>query len=102
MTKTVVVRYQVRPDAAQENQRLVEAVYAELDERQPDGLRYATFKLADGVSFVHVAIIDSDEDPLGGIAAFQEFQRGVGDRVTVGPDASPAALVGSYRFAGTG
>jgi len=29
-------------------------VYDELHERNPDGLRYATFQLDDGVSFVHL------------------------------------------------
>ena len=51
----VVVRYQCKPDRADENQALVEKVFAELDANAPAGLRYASFRLADGVSFVHVA-----------------------------------------------
>jgi hypothetical protein len=98
MSKTVVVRYKTRPDAAQENLRLVEAVYLSLQERQPQGLRYATFQLSDGVTFVHVAVVDGDVDPLGELPAFAAFQRGVGDRLTEGPEAAAATLVGSYRF----
>ena len=31
----VVVRYKTRPDASDENQKLIEAVFAELNETQP-------------------------------------------------------------------
>ena len=36
--KTTVVRYQTRPERAAENQKLIEAVFADLEEREPDGL----------------------------------------------------------------
>jgi hypothetical protein len=55
-----VVRYRVKPDRAEENQALVEAVFAELAETRPDGLRYGTILLDDGVTFVHVAQIEGD------------------------------------------
>ena len=69
---TVVVRYRPAPDRADENQALVEAVFAELAETQPDGLRYATLRLDDG-TFVHIAEIEGDENPLATTAAFAEF-----------------------------
>lgn len=99
MGSTVVVRYTTRADAAQENQQLVEKVFAELAATEPDGLRYATFRLADGVSFVHVAMIDGDDNPLLQLAAFQEFTREIGDRCVDGPTPSQATVVGSYGFA---
>jgi hypothetical protein len=99
MGSTVVVRYTTRADAAEENQRLVESVFAELAATEPDGLRYATFRLADGVSFVHVAMIEGDGNPLQQLAAFQEFTREIGERCVEGPTPSQATVVGSYRFA---
>lgn len=98
MSKVVVVRYQTTAEAAEENQRLVEQVYAELAASEPAGLRYATFRLADGVSFVHVSILDADENPLPKTAAFQEFQRELPQRLVEGPTPSEATIVGSYRF----
>jgi hypothetical protein len=98
MGSTVVVRYTTRADAAEENQRLVESVFAELAATEPDGLRYATFRLADGVSFVHVAMIEGDGNPLQQLAAFQEFTREIGERCVEGPTPSQATVVGSYRF----
>jgi hypothetical protein len=59
--RQVMVRYKVKPDRAAENKELVRAVYAELARRRPAGLRYATFGLEDGVSFVHLASLDTDE-----------------------------------------
>jgi quinol monooxygenase YgiN len=98
MSRIRIVRYRTRPEAAEENQRLVEKVFAELSADDPGGLRYATFRLADGVSFVHVVVHEGDDDPLGDSAAFAAFQQGIGDRVTGPPEAEVATLVGSYRF----
>ena len=98
MSKAVIVRYQTTAETADENQRLVEQVYAELAASDPGGLRYATFRLADGVSFVHVALVEGDVNPLAGVAAFQEFQANLADRLTQGPDPQDATIVGSYRF----
>jgi hypothetical protein len=53
--KQVIVRYKVEPERAAENEELVRAVYEELHGTRPAGLRYVTFRLDDGVSFVHLA-----------------------------------------------
>ena len=94
---TVVVRYQVKPDRADENQRLVEAVFAELAAKQPDGLRYSTFRLADD-TFVHIATSTGDSNPLNDTAAFAEFVSAIGDRCTPGnePNPQPATRIGAY------
>ena len=55
MSKTVVVRYRTRPDSAEENARLVEGVFTALGEVEPGDFRYTTYRLADSVTFVHVA-----------------------------------------------
>ncbi|MEV6107000.1 hypothetical protein AB0M28_20120 [Streptomyces sp. NPDC051940] len=93
-----IVRYRTREDAADENQRLVEQVLAELNTKDPGGLRYASFRLADGVSFVHVVISEDGSDPLAKSAAFAEFQTGIGDRLVAPPEVAEASLIGSYRI----
>lgn len=94
----VLVRYTTRPDTAEENQRLIEQVFAELHATEPVGLRYATFRLDDGLSFVHVVGLDSDVDPLRRTAAFGKLQTGVGQRVVGRIEPVEATLVGAYRF----
>jgi len=95
MSRTVVVRYRTRPDAADENARLVEGVYAALAELAPADFRYTAYRLADGVTFVHVAQ-HGESNPLPSLPAFGEFQRGLAERCEEQPAPSEATVVGSY------
>ena len=99
MTATVV-RYQTKTDRADENQQLIEAVFADLDRRQPEGFTYKVFRLEDGVSFVHVVIEHddvTDPDSLQDVPAFQAFVENISDRCDVPPLAMGATVVGGYR-----
>ena len=98
--KQVMVRYKVKPNRAQENEELVRAVYDELQRTTPAGLRYATFQLEDGVSFVHVAQTEDGQNPLTEVVAFGEFQKEVGERCEEPPVVAELREVGSYRFFG--
>jgi hypothetical protein len=98
--KATVVRYQAKPERADENQRLIEAVFADLDERESEGFPYKVFRLADGVSFIHVVIEhdDVDEpDSLQEVPAFQAFVADIAQRCDVAPVAMGATVVGGYR-----
>jgi hypothetical protein len=96
-----VVRYRTQPDRADENQALIEKVFGELEATRPAGLRYSVYRLDDGVSFVHVATVDTDDgtNPLTAAPAFSEFVREIADRCEEGPVASGATAVGSYESA---
>ena len=94
------IRYKVRPDRAAENETLVKAVYEQLNRERPGELHYATFKLDDGVSFVHVASQTAESNPLGDIAAFARFQEGIGARCDEPPVVHELSEVGSFRFPG--
>jgi hypothetical protein len=98
--KRIQVRYRTHPDRAAENETLVKAVFQELKARAPKGIRYATLKLADGVTFVHTAEIDTPDgsSPLSDIAAFKAFQKDIKDRCAEPPQASEVTLVGDYRL----
>ena len=100
MDRSVVVRYQTRPEAADENARLVADVYAALAEAAPEGFRYTTYRLADGVSFVHVADYTDEGNPLATLPAFARFQQDIASRVVDGPTPSAATIVGSYGTVG--
>ena len=95
----VMVRYRVKPERVAENEELVRAVYAELASAQPAGLRYATFKLPDGVSFVHVAE-HGDDNPLPKLESFRRFQAEIADRCDEPPAPAQLAEIGSYRMFG--
>jgi hypothetical protein len=98
--RRVMVRYKVKPDRVAENEELVRAVYDELHRSQLAGIRYATFKLDDGVSFVHLASTEEGHNPLSQVKAFQKFQENIGDRCDVAPVVSELREIGSFRLFG--
>ncbi len=96
MTTVKVVRYRTKPEDADANVELVRAVFEQLGADNPAGLRYATYRLDDGVTFVHVATIEGEVNPLVSSAAFTRFQQGIVNRCEEGPIAMDATVVGSY------
>jgi hypothetical protein len=99
---TLIIRYRTRPEAAEENSRLVQAVFDSLAELKPSDFCYTTYRLADGVSFVHVARLDESENPLATLPAFAEFQRDLAQRCVEPAAPSKATIVGSYASTGRG
>ena len=85
MRRTVLVRYETCPEVADDNQHLMEAVFDQLAADDPGGLRHVVFRLANGVTFGHVAIVEGEFDPLPLLSAVAEFQRGHRDRVVEPP-----------------
>jgi hypothetical protein len=98
MSKIVIVTYKTKPGAADENERLVKGVYAQLAAEAPGEFHYATFRLGDGVSFLHLGIVDGEVSPLSKLSAFQEFQRGIPERCVEPPMVLESTVVGSYRL----
>jgi hypothetical protein len=96
--KRVMVRYRVKADQAAANEQFIRAVFAELDRDKPAGLRYASFKLDDGVSFVHIAEHPADTNPLVAVAAFKEFTAKIKERCEEPPVTATLNEVGSYRL----
>jgi hypothetical protein len=95
-----LIRYRTKPDQAAANEELIRAVYEELRNAQPDGLSYATFKLADQVTFIHLVQAEQVPSPLVTVKAFGEFQAGIADRCEQLPVREQLAAIGSYRMFG--
>ena len=99
MEKRLVTRYAMpSAGAADENQRRVEGVFAELEATTPDNVSYIVLRLADD-SFVHVSFHDHGDDevnPIASTAAFDHFQDGHAQRRAGGVDQQTATLVGAY------
>ncbi|MBC8088334.1 MAG: hypothetical protein H7Z40_13780 [Phycisphaerae bacterium] len=98
--KHVMVRYTVRPEAAQENVRLIVRVFDRLRQSAPDGLSYASYRLDDGVTFVHVAtVVDPDNSPLRELSEFHAFTSTIRDRCDIAPETTTLHEVGRYLHA---
>ena len=95
--KRVMVRYRVKQDQVTTNEHLVRNVYEELARTRPEGIRYGTFKLDDGVTFVHLAV-HAEDNPLRQVEAFQRFQEGIRDRCDEPPIVVELEEIGSYRL----
>jgi hypothetical protein len=99
--RQVMVRYRVKPERVAENEALVRAVYDELSRTDPAGLRYATFKLDDGVSFLHLASTEDGQNPLSQVIAFRRFQENIADRCDERPVVTDLSEIGSFRVSST-
>ncbi len=99
MTTQMMVRYQVKADRAAENEAYITQVFAQLQQEQPAGLHYASFKLEDGVSFVHIVQIDTTDgsNPLRERSAFQAFAATVQDRCVEPPVSVALHEIGAYK-----
>jgi predicted SnoaL-like aldol condensation-catalyzing enzyme len=99
MQKRLVTRYALRsPEAADENQRRVEGVFAELSAAKPESVSYLVLRLADD-SFVHVSFHNHGDDevnPIASTAAFAHFQQDHAERREGSVDQQTATLVGAY------
>ena len=96
--KRVMVRYRIKPDRVEENESFIRAVFAELQSRSPDGVRYASFRQEDGVSFVHIASIEAESNPLAELPAFKAFTADIRERCDEPPVAVELSEIGSYRM----
>jgi hypothetical protein len=95
---SVAVRYTVRDGRGDENQALVEGVFAELAREGPAGLRYTAFRGEDGVSFLHVVTYDAGDAGavLRSLPAFQLFREGLNARCAEPPVRLEMHEVGAY------
>jgi hypothetical protein len=98
--KRSLIRYKVKADRAAENERYIAAVFEQLKQEQPSGMRYASFKLDDGVSFVHMVSVETADgsNPLTELVAFKDFAAQVKDRCEELPVVMDLNEIGSYRF----
>jgi hypothetical protein len=99
--KLTVVRYRTRPETAEENARLIQAVFKELRGTPLDDVRYLSLRLNDG-KFIHFSIAETEDgaSPIPRLDAFRSFQSGLKERCIELPQQSEATIVGNYRMFG--
>jgi hypothetical protein len=99
--RRVIVEYKLKPGRAAENEQLIGAVYEELHRSEPSGLHYATFKLEDGLTYVHIAAeADDRELSLSELPAFGRFSADISERCAEPPRLRELSEVGSFALLG--
>lgn len=99
--KLTVVRYRTKPETADENERLIQAVFQELLTKSRDDVRYLALRLRDD-TFVHISIAETEDgaSPIPQLGAFQSFQSGLKERCAEPPQQAGGTIVGNYRMIG--
>ncbi|MFF5503152.1 hypothetical protein [Streptomyces roseolus] len=95
----VMIRYTVRPERVEQSVALLHAVYADLEQLRPAGLRYDTFRLDGSGGFL--ALIESEGDPVAAphhqLASFQRYRAALSEICVEQPTVAYLGEVGSYR-----
>lgn len=81
----LMIQYTVRCDQVQQNIDLLRAAYAELRADPPDDLRWITYQLDDGVTFIDIVAGSGDPAELAQRPAFHRFRSTLDDRCQAPP-----------------
>lgn len=95
---TVKVQYTVKSEYVETNKANIRKVMADLKAINSPGIRYSSFLLDDGKTFVHFAMRANEEaqKTLSELPSFQEFQRQLRESgPEVPPNAENLSLIGS-------
>lgn len=94
-----MVHAKIRADKTAELEQATKEMFAAIEAAQPQGVRYASCRLADGETYVILLELDDDENnPLFTVPLFKEVQDRVKDWIAEPPVVEELTPVGSYRF----
>jgi len=88
MQRLTIVRYKVKPQFVAEDERLTGALFDRVSHDALEGINYATFREADGQSFVHVFanLREDSQEILTDLPEFQAFAATIEERCGTPPD----------------
>jgi hypothetical protein len=90
--KTVMVQYTAKPEFVETNRSNISNVMAELRRVNDAGIKYSTFILEDGQTFIHFALF-RDEDGQKKLNELESFKKFGAELKASGPIAPPKPLV---------
>lgn len=94
-----MVRAKVKADKAEELETAAKKMFTAIEAAKPQGARYASCRLPDGVTYVILLELDDDENnPLFAVPAFREFQENLRTWIDGPPAVERLTPVGSYRL----
>ena len=94
----LMVGSKIKPEHAADAEAAINRVFSAIEQAQPAGVRYASSRLADGVSFVVLLELeDGVDNPLAALPAVVEFQENLKQWMAEPPTVEQMTVVGSYR-----
>jgi quinol monooxygenase YgiN len=98
----IMVRQKVKDGTVEEAEAAVRDLFATLDRVRPEGIRYASTRVADSSTFVIVSeLADGIEDPRRAIPEYQPFLEQLKGWTDGPPVIEQLDIVGSYNLFGT-
>lgn len=96
-----LLRQKVKDESVDEAEAAVHDLFATLAAERPEGIRYASTRVADSSTFVIlVELADDRPDPRPSIPAFGRFLEQLKDWVEGPPTIEQLDVVGSYNLFG--
>jgi hypothetical protein len=94
-----MIRAKIKADKTADVEKSAIEMFTAIEAAQPQGVHYASCKLADGVTYVILLGLDNDENnPLGAVPAFRNFQENLKTWIAEPPTIEELTPVGSYRL----
>jgi hypothetical protein len=95
----LMVRAKVKPEHTADVDAAAERMFAAIRKAEVEGVRYASGRLSDGVTYVALLQVDDGVDnPLPALPEFREFQESLKNWVAEPPTPDQLTVVGSYRL----
>jgi hypothetical protein len=94
----LIVRAKVKPECVADVEAGVKKMFAAIAQAQPQGVRYSSSRLPDGVTFLaQLELEDGEENPLPMVPAFTEFQENLKQWIAEPPIPEHLTVIESYR-----
>jgi quinol monooxygenase YgiN len=99
MMNVMMIQAKLKAENVSDVEAAADKMFAAVKAAQPGGVKYASLRLADGVSAVALLALDDPEDnQLQAIPEFREFQEQLPEWLAEPPIVEPLTLVGSYEL----
>jgi hypothetical protein len=96
--RVMMVRAKIKADSIDEIEAQGRKLFSEIEQAQPQGLRYATCRLPDGTYLNFLEIEDGADNPLLALPAAREFQEKLNSWLAEPATSQQLTVLGSYRL----
>jgi quinol monooxygenase YgiN len=95
----MMIRAKLKAESVSDVEAAAEKMFSAIDAARPGGVKYASMRLADGVSaVVFLALEDPADNQLEAIPEFREFQEQLPEWLAEPPIVEPLTVIGSYEL----
>ena len=95
----LTVRAKLKEEHVAEAEAAVKRMFAAIERERLEGIRYASIKLEDGVTFLALLEVEEGvENPLLGLPEAREFYDRLPEWYVEPPEVGPGTPIGSYRL----